>query len=191
MAKGDAHAPAQLADPRIGCGALAVPAVDATLWLAWSAKGLTNVSWVLGSEQPRPAEIAEQVPSAPIPEQYGQALRDYFAGKPIDPAQLPVDLHGTDFQCRVWQALRRIGRGSVRSYVGVATDVGAPRGMRAVGMANAKNPLALVVPCHRVIEKDMGLGGYTPGLHIKRYLLALEGVRVDNERVQPGQLTLI
>ncbi|HEX7479475.1 MAG TPA: methylated-DNA--[protein]-cysteine S-methyltransferase [Polyangiales bacterium] len=88
-------------------------------------------------------------------------------------------------------ALRRIARGSVRSYVGVATDVGAPRGMRAVGMANAKNPLALVVPCHRVIETDMGLGGYTPGVHIKRYLLALEGVRVDNERVQPGQITLI
>ncbi|HEX7479482.1 MAG TPA: methylated-DNA--[protein]-cysteine S-methyltransferase [Polyangiales bacterium] len=191
MAKGDVHALAPVSDARLGCGALPVPAVDATLWLAWTATGLSNVSWVLGADQPQPADVPAHLPVAPIPQIYEQPLRDYFAGKPLDPAQLPVDLHGTDFQCRVWQALRRIARGSVRSYVGVATDVGAPRGMRAVGMANAKNPLALVVPCHRVIEKDMGLGGYTPGLHIKRYLLALEGVRVDNERVQPGQLTLI
>jgi O-6-methylguanine DNA methyltransferase len=79
----------------------------------------------------------------------------------------------------------------VRSYAAIANAIGSPRAMRAVGGANGRNPLAIVVPCHRVVEADMGLGGYTGGLHLKRFLLQLEGARVVADRVQPGQLALI
>ena len=125
-----------------------------------------------------------------VPAHIAKPLRDYFAGEPVDPAEIPVDLHGTDFQKRVWRALRAIPRGRVRSYAGIASDVGSPRAMRAVGMANARNPIAIVVPCHRVVETGNRLGGYSGGLENKIFLLELEGVTVEGDRVQPGQLDL-
>jgi methylated-DNA-[protein]-cysteine S-methyltransferase len=125
-----------------------------------------------------------------VPTKYADPLRRYFAGDPIDPVTIPVDLRGTLFQVRVWNALRRIPRGHVRSYAGVAADVGSPRAMRAVGMANSKNPIAIVVPCHRVVEKGNRLGGYSGGLPNKIFLLELEGVRVEGDTVLPGQLDL-
>ncbi len=179
------------ADLRLGCAPLRVPAGSAVLWLAWTARGLSDAVWTAQDQSERPPEIASSVPLSAIPEAYALPLQAYFAGEPVDPVQLPVDLIGTEFQLRVWNALRQIQRGAVRSYAGIAADVGQPRGMRAVGMANARNPVAVVVPCHRVIDKDMTIGGYSAGLPLKRYLLALEGVRVVGERVQPGQLTLL
>jgi methylated-DNA-[protein]-cysteine S-methyltransferase len=101
-----------------------------------------------------------------------------------------VDLRGTPFQVRVWEALRKIERGNVRSYAGIAADVLSPRAMRAVGAANAANPIAIVVPCHRVVGTGLGIGGYSGGLPMKRRLLTLEGVRVDAGKVIPGQLEL-
>ncbi|MBK6808584.1 MAG: methylated-DNA--[protein]-cysteine S-methyltransferase [Sandaracinaceae bacterium] len=92
---------------------------------------------------------------------------------------LPRDARGTPFQHQVWEALCRIPRGAVRSYSGVASDIGNPRAMRAVGLANGRNPLPIVVPCHRVIAASHQLGGYTGGLDRKRALLALEGVRIE------------
>ena len=118
-------------------------------------------------------------------------MRAYFAGEAIDPASLPVDPTGTPFQRRVWEALCRIPRGAVRSYAWLANEIGNPRAMRAVGMANGRNPIAVVVPCHRVVEKNSHLGGYSSGLPRKRYLLALEGVDVSGEFVRPGQLPLL
>ncbi len=191
MAAHEAQGKSEGAVAAIGCNRLEVPAVEACLWLAWNEAGLCRVLWCLGTSASRPSEIDPSVPELPIPETYATRFGRYFAGQAVDPADLPVDLRGTDFQCRVWNALRRIPRGAVRSYASVASDVGSPRGMRAVGMANASNVLALVVPCHRVVDKDMSLGGYTPGVHIKRYLLALEGVRVVGEHVHQGQLPLI
>ena len=87
---------------------------------------------------------------------------------------LPLDLRGTDFQVSVWKALQTIPVGETRSYKDLAAMVGKPRACRAVGMANNRNPLAIVVPCHRVIGSDGGLTGYAAGLEIKRYLLDLE-----------------
>jgi methylated-DNA-[protein]-cysteine S-methyltransferase len=118
-------------------------------------------------------------------------LRAYLAGEAVDPAQLPVEFEGTPFQHKVWGALRDIRRGQVKSYAAVANAVGSPRAMRAVGSANGKNPLAIVVPCHRVVEAGMRLGGYTGGLHLKRFLLDLEGVRTGDDVVKPGQLDLL
>jgi methylated-DNA-[protein]-cysteine S-methyltransferase len=109
----------------------------------------------------------------------------------VDPATLPVRIGGTRFQVRVWRALRRVPRGRVRTYAGLAKDAGSPRGMRAVGMAMSANPLAIVVPCHRVVGAGHKLGGYSGGLDRKRHLLELEGVVVEGDEVLPGQLELL
>jgi AraC family transcriptional regulator of adaptative response/methylated-DNA-[protein]-cysteine methyltransferase len=90
-------------------------------------------------------------------------------------AELPLDVRGTAFQLRVWQELRQIPRGETRSYREIAEAVGTPGAARAVGSACGKNPVGIVVPCHRVIASDGGLGGYAWGLDVKQQLLANEG----------------
>ena len=85
-----------------------------------------------------------------------------------------LDLRGTVFQKSVWEADRRIPYGQTRTYAEVARSIGKPRAVRAVGGANGKNPVPLLVPCHRIVASD-GIGGFTSGLHHKRRLLALEG----------------
>jgi len=100
-------------------------------------------------------------------------LREYLEGKRTE-FDLPLDLRGTAFQLAVWTALRDIPYGETRSYAEVAEAVGRPRAVRAVGAANGANPLALVIPCHRVIASDGSLGGYAGGLALKARLLAME-----------------
>ena len=87
---------------------------------------------------------------------------------------VPLDLHGTDFQMADWQELCRIPYGETRSYGEIARRLGRPKASRAVGMANHNNPIAIIVPCHRVIAWDGTLGGYGGGLDMKRRLLAHE-----------------
>ena len=89
-------------------------------------------------------------------------------------ARLPLDIRGTVFQRRVWDELRRIPRGETRTYQEIARAIGAPAAVRAVGSACGSNPVALVVPCHRAVRTDGGLGGYAWGLKRKKKLLALE-----------------
>jgi AraC family transcriptional regulator, regulatory protein of adaptative response / methylated-DNA-[protein]-cysteine methyltransferase len=96
---------------------------------------------------------------------------------------LPLDVVGTAFQERVWAELRRIPLGETRSYADIAAAVGAPRATRAVGTANGANPIAVLVPCHRVVRSDGSLGGYAGGLDRKRALLAAEGVVIDPPRL--------
>jgi methylated-DNA-[protein]-cysteine S-methyltransferase len=105
---------------------------------------------------------------------YVRELDEYFAGKRRN-FSFPLDLRGTDFQRACWRALLAIPYGETRSYADIARAVGKPQGFRAVGMANNRNPLAIVVPCHRVIASDGTLCGYGGGLDIKRKLLELEG----------------
>ena len=125
-----------------------------------------------------------------VPAVYGKPLRDYARGKPIDPVDLPIDLRrGTKFQRGVWTALRQIPRGHVRTYTAVARAIDNPRAIRAIGMANAANPLVLLIPCHRVVAARLQLGGYSGGIERKRRLLELEGVVVDGETLRPGQLS--
>ena len=101
-------------------------------------------------------------------------LTQYFDGVPVDFA-LELDLGaGTPFQRRVWQVACRIPYGQVRSYSWIAQEIGQPKAARAVGGAMGANPLPIIVPCHRVVRSDGGLGGYTGGLHWKRKLLAME-----------------
>jgi O-6-methylguanine DNA methyltransferase len=105
---------------------------------------------------------------------YVRELEEYFAGtrRAFD---FPLDLRGTDFQIACWRALLAIPYGETRTYADIARAVGRPQGFRAVGMANNRNPVAIVVPCHRVIASDGTLCGYGGGLDIKRKLLELEG----------------
>lgn len=120
-----------------------------------------------------------------------EALRAYARGEPIDPATLAVDLRGPRFHVAVYRALLRVPRGAVRTYQGLASDAGSPRAMRAVGQAMAKNPLPIVVPCHRVVAAGGALGGYTGGVPRKRVLLELEGVSVHGDVVRARQLELL
>jgi len=167
-------------------GRLALPTIG-DLWLAWHAEALVSVDWVRDDTPPHDAvKVVKRIPAA-----YGRPLRDFDRGKPVDPAELPVDLRqGTEFQRRVWAALRTIPRGKVRTYASVARLIDNPRAMRAIGMANNANPLTIVVPCHRVVAAGMQLGGYGGGVDRKKQLLQLEGVVVDGETLRPGQLAL-
>jgi len=110
----------------------------------------------------------------PVLEQASGQLREYFAGQ-RRVFDLPLAPRGTDFQQSVWRALAEIPWGEWRSYGDLARAIGRPRAVRAVGAANGRNPLPIVVPCHRVVGSDRSLTGFAGGLEIKRYLLALEG----------------
>jgi methylated-DNA-[protein]-cysteine S-methyltransferase len=101
-------------------------------------------------------------------------LDEYFAGTRRE-FEVELGLQGTPFQLAVWDALRAIPYGATASYGDIALAVGRPNAVRAVGQANGRNPLAIVVPCHRVIGSDHTLTGYGGGIDRKRFLLALEG----------------
>lgn len=105
-----------------------------------------------------------------------RAISDYFAGDLAAIDTIPVATGGTSFQRDVWAALRTIRAGTTLSYGALARQLGHPKAVRATGMANGANPVAIVVPCHRVIGSDGTLTGYGGGINRKRWLLAHEGV---------------
>jgi O-6-methylguanine DNA methyltransferase len=112
--------------------------------------------------------------SASAMQGYVQELTEYFAGERRQ-FSFPLDLRGTEFQLACWRALLAIPYGETRTYADIARVVGKANAFRAVGMANNRNPIAIVVPCHRVIASDGTLCGYGGGLDVKRKLLELEG----------------
>ncbi|MBO8140969.1 MAG: methylated-DNA--[protein]-cysteine S-methyltransferase [Firmicutes bacterium] len=122
----------------------------------------------------RAAEPGDINGPVPIRDAVSQ-LAEYFEGRRRQ-FDFPLDLEGTPFQRAVWACLQTIPFGETRSYGWVARAIGRPGAARAVGLAAGRNPAAIVVPCHRVIASDGSLGGYTGGLHIKRFLLQLEGL---------------
>lgn len=120
------------------------------------------------------ARVIEGEAVAPLRQAMNE-LRRYLAGEHIQ-FSCPLDLHGTPFQVAVWEALYRIPYGQTRSYAQIAQAIGKPKAVRAVGAANGANPVAVIVPCHRVIGSNGTLTGYGGGLPMKHWLLALEGV---------------
>lgn len=118
---------------------------------------------------------AREDPTHPVLTQARAELLAYFAGA-RKTFSIPLRPKGTAFQQAVWGALSEIPWGETRSYGDIARRIGNPRGVRAVGLANGRNPLPIVVPCHRVIGSDGSLTGYGGGLPIKVKLLALEGI---------------
>jgi len=135
-----------------------------TLWLARDQHGLSSVAFA------GPAEAASG--DSLLLDAAGQ-LRAYFAGE-LEEFELPLSPGGTEFQRRVWRAVEAIPYGTTTSYSALAASLGKPAAYRAVGAANGRNPLPVVVPCHRVVGAAGALTGYGGGLERKRALLELE-----------------
>ena len=116
-----------------------------------------------------------------------RAFEDYFAGDIRALERVPVATVGTAFQRKVWAALQRIPAGETRSYGQLAAEIGEPDAARAVGLANGQNPIAIVIPCHRVIGADRSLTGLGGGLPRKRWLLTHEGAAWKENRTPKRQ----
>jgi methylated-DNA-[protein]-cysteine S-methyltransferase len=138
------------------------------LYLVASEKGLRGLCWKNKNTQSAPGRAAEEI----LRDTRAQ-LAEYFRGKRTA-FDLPLDMDGTEFQLQVWRELQKIPYGKTISYRELATRVRNPKACRAVGTANGRNPVPIIVPCHRVIAADGTLGGYTGGLMIKTKLLDLE-----------------
>src|SRR6266487_2208656 len=155
-----------------------VPCALGRLLVATTARGICRVSLGSGAQELE-AALSAEFPRAELRRARGAlatsvgALLRYLAGH-VEPLDLPLDVRATAFQRRVWEALRRIPYGATRSYVEIARAIGQPSATRAVARACATNPAALVIPCHRVVRADGGLGGYRWGVTRKRALLERE-----------------
>ena len=141
------------------------------LLLALSIRGLFKLEFDRGQPAEGPGQTWQESASAFAP--WLCELNEYFDGH-RQSFTLPLDLRGTDFQLKCWRALLDIPYGQTCSYRDIALAIGHPQAFRAVGMSNNRNPIAIVVPCHRVIASDGSLCGYGGGLDIKRKLLDLE-----------------
>ncbi len=139
------------------------------LFLVASSENLYGVFW-------KDQKILSEVPSpsaTQILDQTEKQINEYLQGQRRD-FNLPLELEGTTFQKRVWAELQKIPYGETRSYKQIALALNDPNACRTVGTANGRNPISLIVPCHRVINESGKLGGYAGGLPLKERLLALE-----------------
>ncbi len=136
--------------------------------IAEDGKAVTDL-YFQGEQTPEDAFIAE----TEILKEAGRQLRAYLAGK-LRKFTLPLAPSGTEFMLRVWKSLLTIPYGETRSYQEIAQSVGNKKASRAVGLANNRNPIPIIIPCHRVIGSNGKLIGYGGGLHLKSYLLELE-----------------
>jgi methylated-DNA-[protein]-cysteine S-methyltransferase len=151
-----------------------------TMLLARTEHGLAG-AW-FERQKHHPADIdAPERDDDPLLASAAAQLRDYFAGVSSD-FDVPLDLQGTDFQCAVWRALLRIAPGATSSYGEIARELGVPAASRAVGAAVGRNPVSIIVPCHRVVGSSGALTGYAGGLDRKASLLRIEAERVARER---------
>lgn len=150
-----------------------MPSPVGRLTLVASEKGLAAILW----ENDRPERVKlgplQENPDHPVLREAERQLRDYFAGK-LTRFSLPLDFSGTPFQKKVWEALAAIPFGETRTYGEIATQIGHPKAVRAVGAANGRNPISIVAACHRVIGSNGKLTGFAGGLDTKASLLALE-----------------
>ena len=146
------------------------------LFLAVSEKGLVRLEFEGREQKLASPEITLQESKSAIAP-YLRELNEYFAGKRRE-FSFPLDLRGTPFQLACWNALLAIPYGETRSYRDQAEAIGHPKAFRAVGMSNNRNPIAIVVPCHRVIASSGSLCGYGGGLALKQRLLDMEQAKI-------------
>jgi methylated-DNA-[protein]-cysteine S-methyltransferase len=144
-----------------------------TMLLARTEAGLAGAWFEAQKWHPDVLDAPER-PDDPLLQQAAAQIAEYFAGTRSH-FELPLDLHGSTFQQAVWRALCCIEAGATQSYAAVARRVGTPQAVRAVGAAIGRNPVSVIVPCHRVVGSNGSLTGYAGGLERKRALLALEG----------------
>lgn len=152
------------------------------LKLVASEKGLVAILWE--NDNPRRVHLGDVVEEAlhPMLVRTEMELREYFAGK-RHAFSVPLDVRGTTFQKQVWKALLAIPFGETRTYGDLARQLGNSEASRAVGAANGRNPIAIIVPCHRVIGATGNLTGFAGGLEAKAHLLSLEGANIRNLKV--------
>lgn len=145
------------------------------LTLVANNEGLVAILWENDNPDRVPLEPLTPEQNHPVLLETERQLHDYFAGK-RKAFDLNLDFKGTDFQKKVWSALLTIPFGETRTYAQIATQIGSPKAVRAVGAANGKNPISIVAPCHRVIGTSGKLTGFAGGLKNKAKLLDLEGI---------------
>ncbi len=150
-----------------------------TLLVAATERGVCRIAFSEGEADPA-SQLATALPFATLLRDdaklapFAAAIADYVEGRAAT-LDLPLDVRGSNFRRRVWDALAAIPRGATRSYADVARGIGMPGAARAVANAGAANPVALAIPCHRVVASDGSLAGYRWGIERKRALLAREG----------------
>ena len=152
-----------------------VPTSYGAMLVAATDKGVCRLSFNEGCAElqacfPKAALVEGDAAFAVLHEQVVRAIE-----APEHAAQIPLDVQGTPFQEAIWRELQRIPVGQTRTYAQLAAAIGRPKAVRAAGAANGANPVAVLIPCHRVIAAGGGMGGYAYGLEIKRKLLAREG----------------
>ncbi|MGP1392173.1 MAG: methylated-DNA--[protein]-cysteine S-methyltransferase [Vibrio diabolicus] len=148
-----------------------MPSLLGTVTIQSNAEGLLGIWFETCTT--KPSELGARDDQHPVLRQAVTQLNEYFSGLRNE-FELPLAATGTDFQNQVWQALTTIPYGETWSYQDLANAIGNPKAVRAVGLANGKNPISIVVPCHRVIGKSGKLTGYAGGVERKQRLLALE-----------------
>ena len=144
-------------------GTLTIQASDDGILGAWFEQQTTQ-----------PEELGIEDALHPVLQQAVSEFQAYFAGELKD-FELPLQPQGTEFQRDVWQALVAVQWGKICSYSDIANTINRPKAVRAVGAANGRNPIPIIIPCHRVIGSNGTLTGYYGGVHIKQALLAIEG----------------
>ncbi len=139
-----------------------------TISIAEEDNFITEITFGMGDED-------KNIPltETPLTKETARQIREYLSGKRKS-FDLPIAPSGTEFRQKVWSALQSVPYGETRSYKEIAVQIGNENACRAVGMANNKNPLPIIIPCHRVVGSDGKLVGYAGGLEIKEYLLNLE-----------------
>ncbi len=157
--------------------------------VAWTARGLCSVR-IGDSNAQVVASLRAEFPNAAVKRAsdvspFAAAMLEHVTGERAE-IDLPLDIRATAFQLRVWRALKQIPYGETRSYSEVARSIGAPRAARAVARACATNPVALAIPCHRVVRNDGSLGGYGFGVERKEVLLATEKRSAERAAVGSG-----
>ncbi len=139
--------------------------LDIWLEINFSDRGLRSLDFSV------PAVFEKRDSGVPLIQEVFHQLDAYFSGK-LNRFDLPLDLSGfSSFRRRVWNCLQRIPFGETRSYQQIAREIGSPGASRAVGNANSRNPIPIIIPCHRVVRADGTLGGYSSGIEMKRLLL--------------------
>jgi len=168
--------------PRLFYTSFKTEVLETEISIAATQRGICRISFVKASSFLQ--ELKRDYPDASIHrnERYFDKLvaelSDYLKGKPVD-FTCKLDLHGSLFQKKVWMGLRKIPFGHTATYKEIAEMIGHPRSTRAIGRICGQNPLPIIVPCHRIIRSDGGLGGYSAGIEIKKALLKLEGTYPD------------
>ncbi|HEX4051855.1 MAG TPA: methylated-DNA--[protein]-cysteine S-methyltransferase [Steroidobacteraceae bacterium] len=160
-----------------------MPSSVGSLTLVASDRGLAAILWENDRPGRVPLDACMDTGNHAVLQETRRQLSEYFAGA-RQVFSLPLDFNGTAFQRRVWQALLTIPYGQTRSYGEIARQIGQPAAVRAVGAANGRNPISIVVPCHRVVGSSGQLTGFAGGLATKAQLLTLEGARNHGQRAR-------